>query len=244
MLNAVGLANPGLERILDYNKWQERRDVFQISIMLMESTLEAKISEARAICALLQKKMPFGEKHRYAIQLNCSCPNTGHEQKQDAEDLKKILKVFKTELPDVPLIPKFDLLVEPATIVSLKRYCDAFCIANTVPFGKKEGQVAWRRLFKKGRSPLLKHFNGKFSGGLSGAPLFPVLRTWLDVMNITDGSVVIIAGGGIMTRGDIHQLMQFHIVHGVALGSVAILRPWRLARLIHFGNLAFSCLPR
>jgi dihydroorotate dehydrogenase len=244
MLNAVGLANPGLERMLDYNKWQKRRDVFQISVMLMESTQEAKIIEAQAICLLLNEKMPFGQSHRYAVQLNCSCPNTGHEQKQDAENIKALLKVFKANLPNVPLIPKFDLLVEWDTIIALKKYCDAFCISNTIPFGKKEDEVSWKNLFKKGHSPLLKYFNGKFSGGLSGAPLFPVLEKWLDMMNIIDGSVVIIAGGGIMTRTDIHKLMQFHVVHGVALGSVAILRPWRIAQLIHFGNLAFSMFPR
>jgi dihydroorotate dehydrogenase len=244
MLNAVGLANPGLERMLDYNKWQKRRDVFQLSIMLMESNQEAKIVEAEAACTFLNEKIPFGPKHRYAIQINESCPNTGHEQTQHAEKIKPILQVFRARMPDVPIILKLDLLVEPLTIIALKEYCDAFCISNTIPFGKKENQVSWGTLFKKGRSPLLKHFNGKFSGGLSGAPLFPVLERWLETMDAVDSSVIIIAGGGIMTKGDIFKLMRFHIVRGVALGSVAILRPWRLAGLIDFGNHTISRLLR
>jgi dihydroorotate dehydrogenase len=240
MLNAVGLANPGLDTILELNKWQKRTDVFQISVMLVRPTQEEKIIEAHAICLLLNKKMPFGEKHRYAIQLNCSCPNTGHKQEQDANDTKEILKVFKTEMPNVPLIPKFDLRVEPATIAALKDYCDAFCIANAVPFGEMRNQVFWYQLFENGRSPLVKHFGENFKGGLSGAPLFPVLEAWLAKMTEFDADVSIIAGGGIMASCDIKALMQYKVVKGVALGTVAILRPWRLHGLMKAGNAGFQ----
>ena len=85
-----------------------------------------------------------------------------------------------------------------------------------------------------------KFFGGKFSGGLSGAPLFPVLVDWIIAMEAHDSTVKIIAGGGIMKKKDIDCLAQFSIVHGIALGSVAILRPWRLQGLIRHGNKLFS----
>ncbi len=240
ILNAVGLANPGLQQMLSYKKWQTRSDAFQISVMLMEATLETKIAEAHSICKMLNEQIPFDQTHQYALQINFSCPNTGHAQEQDAKDIILILKIFREQLPDVALIPKFDLLVEPETIVNLKLYCDAFCIANTIPFGKKKDTQWWRRLFPNDTSPLLKYFNGRFAGGLSGSPLFPVLTEWLKNMEQIDASVVIIAGGGVMRKKDINQLSQFAIVQGIALGSVAILRPWRLQGLITFGNEIFS----
>jgi dihydroorotate dehydrogenase len=77
-------------------------------------------------------------------------------------------------------------------------------------------------------------------GGLSGMPLFPVLINWLQEMERIDPTVVIIAGGGIMTKDDITRLSKFRCVKAVALGSVAIVRPWRLQGLIKHVNNIFS----
>ena len=206
--------------------------------MLMATTFKEKIVEIRSLCRIIRQEIP--EHVPFAIQLNDSCPNTGHENKQDSTESIEIFKVFREELPGVVLIPKYDLLIEPETIVALKPYCDAFCIANTLAFGKKADEVNWKKLFKGGVSPLLKYFGGRFSGGLSGAPLFPLLTDWLQRMEAVDPTVTIIAGGGIMKKKDILRLSQFKIVHGVALGSVAILRPWRLQGLIQYGNKIFS----
>jgi dihydroorotate dehydrogenase len=175
-----------------------------------------------------------------ALQINFSCPNTGHEQKQDAEDIIQILRIFHEEIPQLLLIPKFDLLVEPETISKLKPYCDAFCVANTLAFGKKQSPQWWSELFKDGISPLPQRLGKDFPGGLSGAPLFPILVEWLTQMQSYDPEVIIIAGGGIMKKKDIKKLSEFSIVHGVALGSVAILRPWRLRGLIKYGNKLFQ----
>lgn len=241
LLNAVGLANEGLYKHLEYGKWQKRRDVFQISVMLMATTFLEKIKEAEEICKILSVNFfPTTAYHQYAIQINFSCPNTGHEQAQDVKEIVAVLKVFREYFPIAVLIPKFDLLVEPSTIAVVKRYCDAFCIANTLPFGKKKDANWWKRLFKNGVSPLQKYFKGKFQGGLSGSPLFPLLVDWLEKMEQYDPAVVIIAGGGIMKKKDIDRLAQFNIVHGIALGSVAILRPWRMRSLIDYGNKIFS----
>lgn len=241
LLNAVGLANPGAQKMLTYQKWQQRHDVFQISFMPMETSREEKVEETRQFCTLLRRAMPFHRKFlSYGIQVNLSCPNTGHGDTQDPGDAIAVLSVFREMLPDVPLIPKFDLTIKPETISKIKPYCDAFCISNTLAFGKMMSESWWKKLFRKGTSPLLKNFGGKFSGGLSGAPLFPLLIHWLKKMEEHDPTVVIIAGGGIMKKDDIRQLVQFDCVQGIALGSVAILRPWRLRSLIKFGNKIFS----
>lgn len=239
VVNAVGLANPGTLAMLRYGKWQKRNDVFQLSFMALSGTIEDKVFEAETYCDYLIRYMPPSIEHRYAIQINESCPNTGHNQEQDPAGVIAVLEVFRKKLPGVPLIVKFDLLIEPKTISAIKPYCDAFCISNTVEVGKSN-KFAWNELFDQGVSPLLKHFNGKFKGGLSGAPLFPQLVAWLKQMQQYDSSVVIIAGGGIMTKDNIRELAQFSIVHAVALGTVAILRPWRLQGLIRYANTIFS----
>jgi dihydroorotate dehydrogenase len=226
--------------MLELEKWQDRGEPFQISIALDGATLEEQLAEAREICKLLHEYMPPGNIFPYAIQLNFSCPNTGHKQIEGENDIIAILKLFKEMLPGVVLIPKFAFTVAPETISRLQPYCDAFCIGNTIPFGQIEDQVDWQKLFKGGISPLIKqlmkYVKGIFPGGLSGAPLFPVLVNWLERMEAHDPNVVIIAGGGIMKKKHIDRLRGFCIVKAIALGSVAITRPWRLQSLIKYGN--------
>lgn len=242
VVNAVGLANPGAEYMLKLFKWQNRSGNFQISFMPMSSTLTEKLEEVDDFCRLLQKYMNpivWNNAQSFGIQVNYSCPNTGHNTKQDPDEIIQILKVFRSYFPTTPLIPKFDLLFEPETIIAIKPYCDAFLIGNTLPFDKKKSQSWWQNLFPTG-SPLKKYFKGKFLGGLSGKPLFPILLEWVQKMEQADSTVTIIAGGGIMTKSDIDKLSQYQCVKGIALGSVAIVRPWRLQGLIKHANNIFS----
>lgn len=241
VVNAVGLANPGAEYMLKINKWQKRRGMFQISFMPMAGNLVEKLIETENFCKLVHQHMSPEKYKNYAIQINFSCPNTGHNQEQDPGEIIEILKIFRKYFPDTPLIPKFDLLFKQETIVAIKPYCDAFLIGNTLPFGKGNltGESWWKYYFPNG-SPLLKYFGGKFAGGLSGKPLYAHLLNWVDRMEQVDPTVIIIAGGGIMTKRDIDLLSSFHCVKGIALGSVAIVRPWRLQSLIQYGNQIFS----
>ena len=241
MLNAVGLANPGAMKMFSYDKWQKREDIFQLSFMPVGKNLEEKIYETHMFCKILSlyffKK---GDSPLFALQINFSCPNTGHDQKQDPAEIIFILKIIRESFPELILIPKFNLLIDQEVIIALKPYCEAFCLTNTIPFGEMENSVDWKKYFSKNKSPLLKHFGGKFKGGLSGRPLFPLLVKWLEKMEKYDDTVIIIEGGGVMKKRDILKLSQFKIVHGVALGCVATLRPWRIQSLIKYGNKIFT----
>ncbi len=149
-VNAVGMPNPGLSRMLDFNKWQRRKDVFQISISLMEQTATARIAEAEKVCDLFNEKIPYGKRHQYAIQLNESCPNTGHDQVQGVERIIQTLEVFRKRLPNVLIIVKFDPLISADTVVALKNHCDAFCIGNTIMVGREDAPFSWKKFFKGG----------------------------------------------------------------------------------------------
>ncbi|MEJ0001791.1 MAG: hypothetical protein WDN09_01210 [bacterium] len=236
MLNAMGIPNEGAKKALERLWWQPYGKPFQISFAPEGKTVAEKVADTRKFCNFLKWYMPFN--YRYAIQVNLSCPNTEVKHKQDTAEAIAILSAIGEALPHVRIIPKFDLLVEPETVSALKHYCDAFCIGNSLPFGRILPESWWKRQFPHG-SPLEKRFKG-FSGGLSGAPLFPLLVKWLKRMQAHDSDVIIIAGGGIMQKKDILRLSHFGIVHGIALGAVATLRPWRLQSLIDYGNKIFS----
>jgi len=239
MLNAIGLANLGAKEMFAYNKWQQRKEPFILSFMPIEKTLEEKIKETSNFCDVILTYYK-NLKINFALQINFSCPNTGYNQKQDPSEIITILKIIREKIPELILIPKFNLLIEPETISTIKFYCDAFCLTNAISFGEMENNLDWRKLFLKGKSPLTKYFGEKFKGGLSGKPLFPLLVDWLEKMQKYDDSVIIIAGGGIMKKEDILKLSQFKIVHGVALGLVATIRPWRIQSLIKYGNKIFK----
>jgi dihydroorotate dehydrogenase (NAD+) catalytic subunit len=76
-------------------------------------------------------------------------------------------------------------------------------------------------------SPLAR-FGG---GGLSGAPIFPLVRDWVEAAARRQFPVPIVAGGGIMAADDAVALLRAGAA-AVELGSVAIVRPWRVAGII------------
>jgi dihydroorotate dehydrogenase len=239
VLNAMGIPSPGAVYLLALkSKYQKRNEPFQLSFMPMETSLQGKIKEVKDFCNHLLYYLP-PEKHLYGVQMNVSCPNTGHAQTEALEEWIALAKIFTVLMSNTPLIFKLDLTIDQKVVSELQKYCDAICIGNTLAFGKLPKQVDWKNLFKNG-SPLSKIFGNNFQGGLSGKPLFPVLVDWLQRMDELDPSITIIAGGGIMTKDDITTLHEFKCVKAVALGSVAITRPWRMQSLINHGNTVFS----
>jgi len=237
MLNAMGIPTPGAKKLFTLKKLQKRKEPFQLSYMPEGKMRADKIQDAMAFAHLVEAYL-HPDYYQYGMQVNFSCPNTEHE-KDELGDIIAILQELRKWLPKVPLIPKFDLMIKPKIISELKEYCDAFCIGNSLGFGSHVNGLHWDKLFKDSKSPLTKHFDGKFKGGLSGRPLFPVLVDWLEEMQEYDSSVKIIAGGGIMKKADITTLSKFSIVKAVALGSVATLRPWRMRGLINHARKLF-----
>jgi dihydroorotate dehydrogenase len=232
MLNAVGLSNTGLDAILATGYWQGRKDAFMISIQLEGNTLEDKLKEVRTICSKLKTNLVTNQ---YGIQLNLSCPNTEHKD-SELDEIKSVSAEFEMCLPSVPLILKFNALVEHSVISDLKGCCDAFCVSNTIPFGERPDLIDWDYLFPFG-SPLEKRkLNIPGKGGLSGAPIFPVVCDWLDQMDRIDSSVKIIAGGGIMSEQDVVTITKFTCVKALCLGTVATLRPWKVRDVIKKSN--------
>jgi hypothetical protein len=116
VLNAMGIPSPGTIFLISLNKWQKRTEPFQISFMPMESTLQGKIAEVKQFCEWMLYHLP-PQKHHYGVQMNVSCPNTGHAQTEALEEWIALAKVFKILMPDTPLIFKLDILRRADKIV-------------------------------------------------------------------------------------------------------------------------------
>lgn len=242
MLNAVGLNNEGLAKTLSRGKWQKRKEFFHISIQLEKVTQEEIKEEIISICKLLNAQ---DWQSSYGAQINESCPNTGHGIKQEDLDLLCFkLDMFRIYLPGKEIWVKFNALVHEDVLIFLKGRCAGFIISNAIPFGEAPQLIDWDELFPEG-SPIHKRLGndqqGKpILGGLSGMPVFPFLIDCLRRISVKDPTLNIIAGGGILKKWQIDELAKFRIVQGIALGCVALLRPWRLKNLIRHGNKIFK----
>jgi dihydroorotate dehydrogenase len=229
-LNAVGLSNPGFENLLSYGIWQSKSEPFMLSFMPIRKKGGERITETRDFVILLKKHLPkFMAK--FALQVNFSCPNIGHDQRELIGEASQILDIL-SEL-EVPLVPKINpvLLPQIALQIMEHKYCDALCFSNSIPYGEFAKEIDWSKYSVHGRSPLV--FRGYPSGGLSGAPIFPVVKRWLTEFSKLKGNVKpIIAGGGVMTKDNVRVLCSFPNVKAISIGSVAFIKPWEIKSII------------
>lgn len=236
VLNKVGLSGPGAEALLAKGYWQERVEPFVISFMSIAKTEEERAEEAVGFAKLLADEIdqfcaPI------ALEINFSCPNVGHEQGHLVGEVERVLRIFAGYLPQVPLIPKFNVQLDPERAKEIARIamCDAITVSNTIPWGAYPDRIDWEKYFGSMTSPL-KDLGGKDSGGggLSGTPLLPFLIEWL--AKAKHGmSKPIIACGGILSPRDARSVASLG-ASAIQIGSISILRPWRVQPTIDEGN--------
>ena len=228
-LNSVGLAGPGAQFLLDTGRWQARTDSFFISFMSVEPTRAGRMEELKTFVALLKHYLP-GFRGKVGLQINFSCPNVGLHPEELIAEIAEALDI--ASVLGIPLVPKINMLVSPrlAAEITSHRFCDALCVSNTLPWGALPNEINWKDIFGTDESPL-KDLGG---GGLSGAPLFPLLIRWLEGAR-GDVSKPIIAGGGIMSKRDV-KVLSYIKPAAISLGTIAMLRPWRLQETILEGN--------
>ena len=229
-LNAVGLSGPGAGALLDQGIWQSMPYPFLLSFMSVAQTLELRLDELRAFVHLLAAARrdfvsPFG------LQLNVSCPNVdvAHASDDLAFELTNALDIAAKL--DIPLIPKLNVLAPLSIVPVLERHpaCDGVCISNTLPWHSLPNEVDWDRLWSNG-SPLIAR-GLKAPGGLSGRPLLPLVKRWVEAAREISPSLLINAGGGILSPADALVLLRAG-ANSIFIGSMAFLRPWNVARTI------------
>jgi len=253
VLNAVGLSGPGLVRLLADGRWQARTEPFVLSFAAVSVTPEDRRTEVEEFADWLDvcrdsqwRKLNQVFCAPFALEVNASCPNTGHDPAALMAEVATWLDLFRDHLPGVPLLPKINALVpvDAARELAFHDACDGLVVSNTIPWTALEDMERRRTLgiitggilnvarAAFGRVSPLAHLGG---GGISGAPLFYLVHGWVTEAVSSGFPVPIVAGGGILSSRHATLLLTAG-ASAVELGSVAILRPWRVRGIIRFIN--------
>jgi len=189
MLNAVGLANPGVKKFLAEHAGQIPSVPTQVIVSVAGfGGVESYTDTVRTLAA---------HESVTAFELNVSCPNVhgGTEFGADPEALGELVRASKQAAGDAKLFVKLSpIAVGKITISDIARAAidasaDALTIANTIPAMAIDPET---------RLPLL----GNITGGLSGPAMHPVtLKLVRDVyLNVAkESDTPIIGAGGVVS---------------------------------------------
>lgn len=192
MLNSVGLANPGVERVRnEYLPWLADHLVrARILVNVVGFTVEEYADVVRRLDGLPAIT---------AFELNLSCPNTsagGIEFGADAGCVRRIVSACRGRT-GLPLVAKLSPLLPDIggmALVARDAGADAISAVNTIP-GLLFGDNGGMRL-------------GHNTGGVSGPSLLPV--GVLAVSRILDrtGDMPVIGVGGVRSANDVRQYLR------------------------------------
>lgn len=235
VLNSVGLSGPGAPYLLASGRLENRRGgPFFLSFMSVQSTADDRLQELREFAALLQKFLA-GFLERVGLEINFSCPNTGHDPSLLINEVGQSFDVAAAL--NIPLQAKLNALAPVKAVCEAAQHpaCDAITMSNTIPWGQLPERIDWKGLFGTEVSPLA-HLGG---GGLSGWPLLPIVCDWIREARDCGFRKPIWACGGIDSRKAVQQVYGAG-ASGIQLGVVGILRPWRMRGIIRCANELFS----
>jgi dihydroorotate dehydrogenase (NAD+) catalytic subunit len=221
MINAVGLANPGLDAV-------RREQLVWLASHLtgvrkIANIVGFTVDEYPAVVAGLEEGLASASGALDAFELNVSCPNTkagGEEFGADPVALRTVVERVRAETKRpvfVKLAPTLPKIADAAKIAE-QAGADAISVVNTVP-----GLV----IDVERRRPML----GFGTGGVSGPAILPigVLATWR-VRNAV--SIPILGLGGVAKGTDALQ----YIIAGASLvgvGTAALRDPRAPERIVH-----------
>ena len=233
VMNSVGLSGPGAQALIDQWSIKDRTDTpLVVSFMSVAEKGEDRIREAGAFAKLMEPLIPLKGRLNTALQVNFSCPNTGVDVSKYDElgnEMRDTLNIFSAL--QIPLMVKVNALFPiPILFEVAEKHeaCDAIVGSNTIPWGKMPEKIDWTGLFGK-ENPIEKA--GFKGGGLSGKPLLPIVQEWITRARYYGITKPIIGGGGILSCKDADILLDAG-ASAIELGSVSILRPWRVQSII------------
>ena len=214
MLNAVGLQNPGVEKVIS-QELPKMREHFKKKVMANVSGFS--VDDYVYTCEKLDKCDEVGW-----LEVNISCPNVhgggmsfGTVPESAAEVTKAVKKVTTK-----PVIIKLSPNV--TDIVSIAKACedagaDGISLINT---------LLAMRIDLKTRKPLLKNV----TGGLSGPAVFPVaVRMVYQVAKAV--KIPIVGMGGVSTAEDVIEMMLAGAT-AVEVGAENLVNPYACRDII------------
>ncbi len=212
MLNAVGLANPGLEQVASVELPWLAEHLTRARVLV--NVVGFQLDDYPRVVERLT-----GQSVITAFELNVSCPNTdrgGEEFGADAEVLADLVRRCKA-VTERPLVVKLS-----PTLSNVSRTAEAaaragvagFSLVNTIP-----GTLF--RFDEPGSEPQARLGYGK--GGVSGPALLPVgVLTTRQVVDAT--GLPVIGVGGVRTLEDVDQYLEAG-ASLVAVGTAALADP-------------------
>ena len=214
MLNAVGLQNPGVEKVIS-EELPKLKKCFNKKVMANVSGFS--LDEYVYTCEKLDKEEQVGW-----LEVNISCPNVhgggmsfGTCPTSAAEVTAAVKKVTTK-----PVIIKLSPNV--TDIVSIAKACedagaDGISLINT---------LLGMRIDLKTRKPLLKNT----TGGFSGSAIFPVaVRMVYQVANAV--KIPIVGMGGVTTAEDVIEMMLAGAT-AVQVGAANLVNPYASKEII------------
>ncbi len=207
MLNAVGLQNPGIEKVIS-EELPRLRSIFHKPIVANISGFS--LEEYVHCCSLIDKEEQIG-----IIEVNISCPNVRHggmafgTDPTAAAEVTRAVKAVTTKPVYMKLSPNV------TDITSIARACeeagaDGLCLINT---------LLGMRIDIRRRKPVLANRYG----GMSGPALFPLaLRMINQVSQAT--SLPIIGCGGVSSAEDVIEMMMAGAT-AVEIGAANLVNP-------------------
>ncbi|WP_027408196.1 dihydroorotate dehydrogenase [Anoxybacteroides tepidamans] len=213
MLNAIGLQNPGLEKVIEEElPWLAQYDV-PIIANVAGSTMEDYIEVAKRI-----SQAP----NVHALELNISCPNvkkggiTFGTVPEVAAELTKLVKEVSAVPVYVKLSPNVTNIVEMAKAIEAAG-ADGLTMINT---------LLGMRIDVKTAAPILANR----TGGLSGPAIKPIaIRMIYEVSQAV--SIPIIGMGGVQSAEDVIEFF-YAGASAVAVGTANFVDPFVCPNII------------
>lgn len=213
MLNAIGLANPGIDNVLQ-NKMEFLSGLnTEIIANVAGSTLEEYVYVAKRISE---------NKAIKAIELNISCPNVNHggmafgTSPELAYELTKAVKEVSSKPVYVKLSPNVSDIVSIAKAVE-KAGADGITMINTLMGMKID--------LKTGK-PVLANKTGGFSGPAIKPVAIRMIYQVYEAVNIP-----IIGMGGIMNAYDVLEFL-YAGASAVEVGTANLIDPYACKKII------------
>ncbi|MCI7550923.1 MAG: dihydroorotate dehydrogenase [Actinomycetaceae bacterium] len=214
MLNAVGLQNPGVDRVIS-EELPKLAAVYTKPVMANVSGFSYE--EFAHVCAALDPIEQIGW-----FEVNVSCPNVhaGGENFASHPHTAAAVVEAARAATSKPLIIKLSPNV--TNVVEIAHACeqagaDAFSLINT---------LVGMRIDPRTRRPIIANT----TGGLSGSAVFPVaLRMVYQLYQAT--ALPIIGIGGVASARDVLEMMMAGAT-AVQVGTANLIDPWACPKII------------
>lgn len=214
MINAVGLANPGIHAVIE-KELPDLKMFFHKPVIANISGFS--LEEYVYNCSLIDKEEQVG-----FIEVNISCPNVRHggmafgTSPEAAAEVTKAVKAVTTKPVIIKLSPNVTDIVSIAKAVE-EAGADGICLINT---------LLGMRIDIKRRKPIVANVMGGFSGGA----VFPVaLRMVYQVAQSVN--VPVIGCGGVSSAKDVIEMMMAGAC-AVQVGAANLVNPYACKEII------------